>query len=78
MTRKSIEVAVMISGEYRGRTLGAEFWSDGALVGGDDGLEDGVCENEVAIGEEIREVDIPDGVGVEGEGGVSRLEGTGM
>lgn len=41
-------------------------------------LEDGV-----AVGEEIREVDIPDGVGVgkggvEGEGGVSRLEGIGM
>ena len=50
---------------------------DGTLVGGDDGLDD-VCENEVAVGEEIREVDIPDDVGVEGEGGVSRLEGTGM
>jgi len=37
-----------------------------------------VCENEVAVGEEIREVDIPDGVDVGGEGGVSRLEGTGM
>lgn len=30
----------------------------------------------VAVGEEIREVVIPDGVGV--GGGVSRLEGTGM
>ena len=47
-------------------------------MGGDDGLEDGVFENEVAVGEEIREVDIPDGVDVEEEGGVSRLEGTGM
>ena len=51
---------------------------DGTLVGGDDGLEVDVCENEVAVGEEIREVDIPDDVDVEGEGGVSRLEGTGM
>ena len=42
-----------------------------------------VLEDGVAVGEEIREVVIPDGVDVdkgrvEGEGGVSRLEGTGM
>ena len=61
----------------------AEFRSDGALVGEDDGLESDVLDGGVAVGEEIREVDIPDcvevgGVGVGVEGGVSRLEGTGI
>jgi hypothetical protein len=56
---------------------------DDTLVEGDDGLVNDVLEDGVAVGEEIREVDIPDGVDVdkgrvEGEGGVSRLEGTGM
>ena len=44
-----------------------------------------MLEGGVAVGEEIREVDIPDGVGDGGggggggvEGGVSGLEGTGM
>ena len=56
---------------------------DGALVGEDDGLESEVAKDGLAVGE-IREVDIPDGVGVdEGgvevvEGGVSRLEGIDM
>ena len=40
-----------------------------------------MLEGGVAVGEEIREVDIPDDVGDGGggvEGGVSGLEGTGM
>ena len=81
---KSIEVTVMISFEHLERTLRAEFRSDVALVGEDDGLESEVSEDGLVVGE-IREVDIPDGVGVdegggkveggEVEGGISRLEG---
>ena len=53
-----------------------------ALVGEDDGLESEVAEDGLAGGG-IWEVDILDDVGVdedgvEVEGGVSRLEGTGM
>lgn len=73
---------MMVRFEHRGRTLRAEFRSGGALVGEDDGLENGVLEDGVVV-VEIREADIPDDVsveegGVEVEGGVSRLEGIGM
>lgn len=70
-------MVVVISSEDRGRLLRAEFCPDDSLVGVGDGLEDGV-----AVGE-VREIDIPDDVGVsegwvEVEGGVSKLEGIGM
>lgn len=69
---------VAISSEDRGRLLRAEFCPDDSLVGVGDGLED----DGVAVGE-VREIDIPDDVGVsegwvEVEGGVSKLEGIGM
>jgi hypothetical protein len=70
-------MVVVISGEDRGRLLRAEFCPDDSLVGVGDGLEDGVAV------EKVREIDIPDDVGVsegwvEEEGGVSKLEGIGM
>ena len=70
-------MSAVVSKVNREEMLEAEFCPDDSLVGGGDGLEDGV-----AVGE-VREVDIPDGVvvdknGVEVEGGVSRLEGIGM
>ena len=70
---------MIVSFEHRERTLRAEFRSDVALVGEDDGLESEVGGGGLAVGE-IREVDIPDGVGVdegggEVEGGISRLDG---
>lgn len=77
---ESIDIAAIVSREYRGRMWRAEFCPDGSLVGEGDGLE-----NKVEVGK-VREVDIPDvvvgegeGVGVvEVEGGVNRLEGIGI
>lgn len=78
--RRNTEMAVEVRNEVRERTSEAEFCPDDSPVGEGDGLEDGV-----AVGEKMREDDMPDSDdcvagkdGVEVGGGVRRLEGIGM